>query len=199
MVVLGIITINLLVSLLGFAAFRGKGDPRNFLFIPAQVQAGENFVGLVLSHFAHSGWLHLALNMFAFWSFAATVSVDGGPLVLMLIYVVSGIAGDIAVYALHRNNPEYRCLGASGSVIGVIFAAIVYRPEIVVAFWFIPIPGPIFALIFLAISLALSRSSAGGISHEAHAGGAIGGFVAAAFAAPAGLAPLWRWIAGIFG
>ncbi len=199
MVVLAIIAVNLLVSLLGFAAFRGKGDPLNFLFIPAQVQSGRNFVGLLLSHFAHSGWLHLGLNMLAFWSFAGTVHSAGSDIILIFIYVLSGVAGDLAVYALHRNNPEYRCLGASGSVIGVIFAAIVYHPDIIVAFWGIPIPGPLFAVAFLILSLVLSRSAAGGISHEAHAGGAIGGFVGAAIVAPGGLAPLWDWMAGLFG
>ncbi|MBX7059939.1 MAG: rhomboid family intramembrane serine protease, partial [Leptospirales bacterium] len=187
MSVYAIIAVNVLVSLAGFVAFRNNQKVENFLFIPAQLQAGNNALGWLLSHFAHSGWLHLGLNMLAFWSFADSVLVVGGALYLLFVYVAAGLAADLAVYILQRNNAAYRCLGASGSVVGVVFAAIVYHPTIDVAFWGIPIPGPLFALGFLVLSLVLSRSGAGGISHEAHAGGALGGFVAAALTAPQGL------------
>jgi len=193
MVTLAIIGLNLLVSLAGFAAFRKEDRVERFLFIPYLLQTGQNTTGFFLSHFSHANFFHLFLNMFSLASFAGSILEISDNETFVFIYIAAGLGGDALVYFLRRNQSDYRCLGASGSVVGIIFAAIVYEPGLVVAFWAIPIPGPFFALGFLILSLVLSRSQSTGISHEAHAGGAIAGLLVAAFTAPGGLNDLWQY------
>jgi membrane associated rhomboid family serine protease len=55
----------------------------------------------------------------------------------------------------------------------------------------IPIPGPIFAIAYLALSFYLARQGGDGISHEAHIGGALAGLAVTAFMAPSGLEPVF--------
>jgi hypothetical protein len=76
--------------------------------------------------------------------------------------------------ALHRNH-EYRALGASGGVCGIIFACIFLLPGSSVYIFFIPFPIPayIFAIAFIAYSYFGLRHQADNIGHDAHLGGAI--------------------------
>jgi membrane associated rhomboid family serine protease len=185
-----IIGLNVLVSLAGFKALQNMQTASRFLFIPYLVKQGQNMNGLLLSHFSHANLFHLFINMFSFWSFSGSILTEGGALFLIFVYVAAGMGGDLFVYFLRKENPDYRCLGASGSVVGIIFAAIVYNPDIIVSFFIVPIPGPIFALGFLLISLFLTTRPSSGISHEAHAGGALAGLIAAAITARHGLQPL---------
>jgi membrane associated rhomboid family serine protease len=188
------------VSLAGFRALRpdGGGKPERFLFVPSQVARGENGLGMLLSHFAHASWIHLLFNMMALWSFAGTVLQGLGPGRFLLVYVLSGIGSDLVVLALRKGDPEYRCLGASGSVFGIVMAAVVLDPTTTVAFVFvpIPIPGPFFMLGYAVVALVLiGRHQRGGVSHEGHLGGAIVGLAVTVVLAPRGLDPLLRWFA----
>lgn len=214
-----IIIANLVVSLLGFRAFRGQisneaagvsGAPGSggildadtYLFIPYLVARGEKLPGFFLSNLSHAGWLHLAFNMFALFSFAGGVLRALGPASFLIVYVLAGIGCNFVVYALRKNDPSYRCLGASGSVLGIVTAAVVLDPTISVAFLFvpIPIPGPVFMLGYVLVSLYLiSRNTRGGISHEGHMGGALAGLVVTGLLSPAGFDPLIQWTARALG
>ena len=123
MTILVLIAINVLVSLAGFRALQpdGGGRSERFLFIPHQVARGENGLGMLLAHFAHGGVGHLLFNMLALYSFGGPVLAALGPARFVLIYVVAGIGSDLVVFALHQEDPTYRCLGASGSVIIAVF------------------------------------------------------------------------------
>ena len=136
--------------------------------------------------------------MIAFASFAGTVLDAIGPAKLLLIYVVAGLGSDLLVFALRKDDPSYRCLGASGSVFGVVMAAVVLEPRTAIALFFIPIPipGPLFMLAYAIISVVLiSRKRRGSISHEGHLGGALVGLALTGVLAPRGLEPLMRWFA----
>jgi len=197
-VLLVIVAVNVVVSLFGFRALRpgdgGRSDA--FLFVPNEVARGENGVGMLLAHFSHASFMHLAFNMIALYSFAGTVLSFVGPADFLLIYVVAGLGSDLVVFAVHNADPTYRCLGASGSVFGIMMAAVVLDPTISIAFFFVPvpIPGPVFMLGYAVISVFLiKRSRRGGISHEGHLGGAIVALALTGLLAPQGLTPLLRW------
>jgi membrane associated rhomboid family serine protease len=200
MTLLGLIALNVLVSLPGFRALE-SGDPRRaerYLFIPHQVARGENGIGMLLAHFAHGGFGHLLFNMFALYSFGVPVLAALGPARFVLVYVVAGLGSDLIVFALHKDDPTYRCLGASGSVFGILMAAVVLDPTTSVMLFFvpIPIPGPVFMLGYVAIAVVLiMRKHRGGVSHEGHLGGALIGLAVTGLLAPHGLAPLLRWLA----
>jgi membrane associated rhomboid family serine protease len=54
----------------------------------------------------------------------------------------------------------------------------------------IPIPGPVFAILYIAISTYFMRRQMGSISHEAHIGGAVSGFLLAGLLSSEGFRPL---------
>ncbi len=198
--ILALIAINVIVSLLGFRALRGEGGRRgeSFLFIPNQVARGENGRGMLLAHFAHAGFGHLLFNMFALYSFGVPVLAALGPLKFLAIYAAAGVGCDLVVFALHQADPGYRCLGASGSVFGIVMAAVVLDPTTSIALIFvpIPIPGPIFMLGYGIIAVFLiMKGRRGGVSHEGHLGGAVIGLALTGLLAPRGLEPLIEWLA----
>ena len=159
-----------------------------FFFSPSEVSAGRNYQGMLLSHFAHADGTHLLFNMLTLYSFGP----DLGALNMLLIYLSAGIFSTLFVYYLHRADPRYRALGASDSVTGIIFAAIVLLPGMSVYFFFVPvpIPAPLFAVGYIVLSTYLMRRGGGHISHEAHVAGAISGLLLAGVLAPGGFGPL---------
>jgi membrane associated rhomboid family serine protease len=197
-VLLAVIVLNVVVSLAGFRVMRDRGaqGAESYLFVPNQVARGENGLGMLLAHFAHGGFAHLAFNMIALYSFSGTVINVLGPAKFLLIYAVAGLGADLVVFALHKDDPTYRCLGASGSVFAIMMAAIVLDPTTsIVAFLVpVPIPGPLFMLGYTVIALFLiAQKRRGGVSHEGHLGGAIVGLALTGVLAPSGLQPLIRW------
>jgi membrane associated rhomboid family serine protease len=187
-----LIGINVLVSLIGFSRMnRGAGE-RMFVFSPSEVFAGRNYLGMFLSHFAHADGTHLLFNMMTLYSFGPVVEFGLGAVSMLLIYLSAGIFSTLFVYYLHRADPKYRALGASDSVSGIIFAAIVLLPDMSVYFFFVPvpIPAPLFAVGYIVLSTYLMRRGGGHISHEAHLAGAISGLLLAGLLAPEGFGPL---------
>jgi membrane associated rhomboid family serine protease len=187
-----LIGINILVSLIGFSRMNSVAGDSMFFFSPSEVAAGRNYEGMVLSHFAHADGSHLLFNMLTLYSFGPIVELGLGPLSMLLIYVSAGIVSTLSVYYLHRVDPRYRALGASDSVTGIIFAAIVLVPGMRISFFFVPIPIPalLFAVGYIVLSTYFMRRGGGHISHEAHIAGAISGFLLAGLLAPRGFGPL---------
>ena len=200
-VVGALIVVNVVVSLFGFRAMRDDQDGRRsaaFVFVPADVARGQNGVGMLLAHFSHAGPVHLLFNMLALYSFAPAALAAVGPAKFLIVYTAAGIGSDLVVFALHKDDPTYRCLGASGSVFGIMMAAVVVDPTTAIVFFLVPvpIPGPVFMLGYAIISAYLiAQKHRGGISHEGHLGGAIVGLAVSAVLAPRGLEPLVRWFA----
>ena len=196
-VVWAIIALNVVVSLPGFRALaRGEPDASRFVFVPHEVARGDNGLGMLLSHFAHVNFLHLGFNMLALWSFSSTVLEAVGPAWYLVIYAAAALGSDLVVFAFRRDDPTYRCLGASGSVSGIMMAAVVLDPSTSIAFVFapVPIPGPFFMIGYVLVSvLLIMRRHRGGISHEGHLGGALVGLGVTVLVAPRGLTPLIRW------
>jgi membrane associated rhomboid family serine protease len=188
-----LIVVNVVISLIAFSAFR-QGRQEGFLYIPAQVAAGQNLKGMVLSHFAHADVGHLFFNMLTFYFFAPVVEQILGSVELLVVYLLSGIAATLLTFLLHRTDPRYRALGASGSVSGVIFAAIVLYPGMSLYLFFlpVPIPGPVFAVGYVVISFFLARRRVGNIGHDAHIGGAIAGLILGGILSPLGFGPLFQ-------
>src|SRR5262245_61687527 len=187
-----LIGINVLVSLIGFSRMNTAQGSSSFFFSPSEVSAGRNYRGMVLSHFAHADSTHLLFNMLTLYFFGPVVELGLGALSMLLIYVSAGIFSTLFVYYLHRADPKYRALGASDSVSGIIFAAIVLLPEMSVYFFFVPvpIPAPLFAVGYIVLSTYLMRRGGGHISHEAHLAGEISGLLIGGLLAPEGFGPL---------
>ena len=150
-----LIGINVLVSLIGFSRMNSVAGARAsmFFFSPSETSAGRNYQGMLLSHFSHADSTHLLFNMLTLYFFGPVVEQGLGPLSMLVIYVSAGIVSTLFVYYLHRADPTYRALGASDSVTGIIFAAIVLLPEMSLYFFFVPfpIPAPLFAVGYIVL------------------------------------------------
>src|SRR4029453_6779486 len=154
-----LIGINVLVSLIGFSRMNSVTGGSSFFFSPSEVSAGRNYQGMLLSHFAHADGTHLLFNMMTLYFFGPVVEFGLGAVSMLLIYVSAGIFSTLFVYYRHRTDPKYRALGASDSVSGIIFAAIVLLPQMSLYFFFVPvpIPGPLFAVGSMVLSPFLFR------------------------------------------
>lgn len=165
-----------------------------FFYSPSDVAAGRNYAGMFLSHLSHANGVHLLFNMMTLYYFGPVVEEGLGPALMLVIYVISAILSTLVIYYRHRRNPGYRALGASDSVTGILFAAIVLLPGMDLLLFVIPvpIPAPLFAVGYVLISTFLMQRGRGFISHEAHLAGAFCGFVLAGLLSPNGFEPLLR-------
>jgi membrane associated rhomboid family serine protease len=171
---LALIGANILLSYKGFSdtTFFRKNE-----FHIGSIRAGEQY-RMISSGFLHGDWAHLFFNMFTLYMFAPEVISHFGTLSFILIYFVSLVAGSLLTLSFHNNDFNYRAVGASGAVTGVLYASILLNPEMNLYMYFIPIPIPgyIFGIGYLLYSIYGMKAQNDNIGHVAHFGGAIGGY-----------------------
>lgn len=185
-ITLAIIIFTCLVSISAFS--NGKLMDDLIFYAPAIAKRRQYY--RFLSHgFLHADYLHLAFNMIALYSFGEAVEkilysndcVFGtkGKLFYILLYLGGLIVASIPDYLKHKDNYNYKSLGASGAVSSVIFAAIALLPQLPIRFFFIPIdiPGYVFGLLYLVVSAYLDKRGGGNINHSAHFWGAAFGLI----------------------
>ena len=175
-VVMLIIAANVLFSMKGFKdlSFFNK-----FKFQIGALKQGE-YIRLLTSGFLHVDTAHLIFNMLTLYFFADHVIYSVGISSFLAIYFASLLFGGLFALNYHKENMYYSSVGASGAVMGIIYAAIMLYPGMTLNFIllpFIPIPGYVFGLGYLIYSVYGMKKSLGNIGHSAHLGGAIGGFV----------------------
>ena len=149
------------------------------------VRRGE-YYRLITSGFVHADVGHLLFNMITFWFFAFPLERVIGTARFLELYFTGLVLSDVGTYFRHRNDPDYASLGASGAILAVLFASIVYFPtqSLFIIPIPVPIPAPLFAVGYLAYSYYSSRYSRGRINHDAHIGGALTGLAFVALTDP---------------
>lgn len=132
---------------------------------------------LLSNGFVHASVAHLLFNCLSYWFFAFPLQRMIGSGRFLALYAFGLLASNTGTYFKHRHDPEYACLGASGAVLAVLFAAIVYFPHssLFILPLPIPIPAPLFAVLYLVYTFYASRHPFGRINHEAHFDGALAG------------------------
>jgi membrane associated rhomboid family serine protease len=178
-----IFALTILVSILGLKSPRVL---ERTVLRPYRLVRDSQYDRLITSGFVHADLGHLFFNMMTFYFFAFPLERVIGTVRFVALYFIGLILSDFGTYLKNRNNPEYASLGASGAVLAVLFASIVYFPKNSL-FLFpipVPIPAPLFAIGYLAYSYWSSKVSRGRINHDAHIGGALTGLAFVALTDP---------------
>ncbi len=177
---LSIATLVLIIAnaVISFKGFNDFTFFERYKFQIGAIKRGERF-RIFTSGFLHVDITHLLFNMITLYFFATVVIAFFGTTKFLLIYFVSLIVGSLFALFFHKDEYHYSAVGASGAVTGIIYAAILLRPDMSLYFFFIPIPIPayIFGIGYLLYSIYGMKSRIGNIGHTAHFGGAVGGYL----------------------
>jgi membrane associated rhomboid family serine protease len=173
-ILIAIILANVLFS------FKGFNDIvffRKYEFHMGSVRSGDQ-IRILSSGFLHADFSHLIFNMITLYFFAPVVIGYLGSLSFVIIYFGSLIFGSLLTIIFHKNDYNYRAIGASGAVTGVLYSAILLQPDMMLGIFFIiPMPAYIFGILYLLYSIYGMRAKNDNIGHTAHFGGAIGGYL----------------------
>lgn len=163
-------------SLAGFAS---RGITDRFLLYPYVMFRTHQYERLLTSGFLHADLMHLLFNLFALYSVAMYLEAATGTLHFILIYGGSLLISGIVPAVRRRNDPAYRALGASGAVSALFFSGMLYFPEakVMLLFFPVPMPWPVFAVLFVAASVYGARKRWDNVAHDVHLYGAASGLL----------------------
>ncbi len=184
---LSLVTIVLIAANV-IITYKGLGDYsffEKYKFNVGAIRRKEQ-IRMLSSGFLHVNTQHLLFNMITLYFFANPVLRFVGELKFLLIYFGSLIAGSLLSLYFHKNEYHYSAVGASGAVTGVLYSSILFDPDMSLYMFFIPIPIPayVFGIAYLLYSIYGMKKQIGNIGHDAHFGGAIGGYVITLLFAP---------------
>lgn len=171
-VLIALILANVICYLLFSLGGRGVGDSL-CLSVPGIKQGA--YYQVVSAMFLHFDFFHLFFNMFSLYIFGSLAAPFLGARRFLILYFVSGIAGNLLWLASAWNTPGGALLGASGAVMGVIAASAMMMPDVNMFLLFIPFPIKLrtMAIVFIIVEIfnQLNAGSVSTIAYIAHIGG----------------------------
>ncbi len=128
--------------------------------------------------FLHGGFFHILFNMFALWMFGSDLEKSWGSEKFLFYYFLTGIGAGLCDVLVHPSATSVT-IGASGAVYGLLLAfGMTYPDRPILIYFVIPIKAKYFVMIIGGIAfLSAVGSSGSGISHIAHLGGMIFGYL----------------------
>lgn len=176
-----IVIVTAIISITGFSNQKVIDD---LIFYPPAVSRNNQWYRFFTCGLIHADLGHLIFNMLSLYFFGkfvedafASLLPQQGKWLYLLMYISALAVSILPTYNKHKDDYNYRSLGASGAVSAVIFAGLLLSPTTGVYLYFIPIPIPgfIFAPLYLLISVMMDRRGRDNINHSAHIWGAIYG------------------------
>jgi membrane associated rhomboid family serine protease len=170
-----ILALMLVASLL--ALYKAPQILDRHLLRPYWLLPRRQYATVITSGFLHADLPHLLFNAFTFWAFGFSLERVIGSGNFVALYVFGLLVSAAGTWLAHRKQPDYASLGASGAILAVLFASIVYTPaqSIIIFPIPLPIPAPLFAVLYLAYTIYASKQARGRINHDAHLSGAVAG------------------------
>jgi len=177
-----LIVITVAVS---YAAFNNAKMMNLLQFNASKIILKNEYHRLITHAFVHANWEHLFVNMIVLFSFGRAIEEyfkynfgNNHILYFFLLYFGGILASNMYALVKHRNNFFYNAVGASGAVAAVLFASIFFDPwNMIYFFGILPIPGIVFAALYLVYSYQMSNKAKDNVAHDAHFLGAVFGFL----------------------
>jgi membrane associated rhomboid family serine protease len=179
-ITLVIIVITCIVTLTGF---RNGKIVDELIFWPPAISKKHQYYRFITCGLIHADYMHLIFNMVTLYFFGTIMEAYyQGQLGLqkwyyLALYIGALIVSNIPTYLKHRNDYNYRSLGASGAVSAVLFAFILLRPWQRIIVLVFPVPAIIYGGLFLFYSAYMSRKGGDNVNHDAHFYGALFGIL----------------------
>jgi membrane associated rhomboid family serine protease len=168
----------LVIGLVSVIAFSAPRVIERNLLRPYHVLRRRDFIPLVTCGFIHASWSHLIFNALTLYFFGPNLERTIGTPLFVALYLIGLVLSSAGTVWKHRDDPNYASLGASGAILAILFAYIVYYPTQMLYLYFaIPIPAVLFAFGYLAYTIWASKNPHGGINHDAHLDGALTGLL----------------------
>ncbi len=178
-ITIALIAVNVIVSLI---AMNNQDVMSKAIMWPYGVKRYNQFYRFLSSGFIHADYMHLFFNMFTLFFFGKAIEVYfsyyglGGNIAYLSLYFLGLIASDLPTYLKQRDNYNYHCLGASGAVSAVVFAAIVFNPwSSIYLYGALKISAFVYAVLYIFYCVMMSKRSGDNINHDAHLWGALFG------------------------
>lgn len=180
-----IILLNIIVS---YRGFKDHYFFEKYAFKIDAVLIQKDYKRLLTSGFLHVGWMHLIFNLVALYFFSSSLERYIGAFSYLVIYTAGLLGGNLLSLFIHRYHNSYSSVGASGAITAIIFSSIALFPGMQIGLFFLPsIPGWLFGLAYVLISIYGIRSRTDNIGHDAHLGGGLAGMLIAILLHPAAL------------
>ena len=161
-----------LTCLISWQALNNQNFQIQCMFIPYQVKHSNEYYRILSHVLVHADLTHLAFNMISLYYLGGYLEMelvyafgDLGMYYYMILYLLGGLAATILPFYKNSDNSQYRSLGASGAVSAVVFATIMWNPQLELMLLFIPIPIKAYILgpIYLAVEYYSMRKGGSGV------------------------------------
>ncbi len=178
-----IIILTVIVSLFCFYG----GGFNALKFNAYQIWHSKQWYRMLSYGFVHGSWWHLFFNMFTLHFFGRVVEQyfvaffgnTIGIILYIVLYITAIVISTLGDLIKYRNHYNYNAVGASGAVSAILFASILFEPQMGIYIYLIPIPIPgyIFAPLYLLYCWYMAKRNADNIGHSAHFWGAVYGLL----------------------
>src|ERR1044072_6871058 len=118
----------LIVAVSALGLLPAPGIIERNLLRPYRVVKNGEYSTLITCGFVHADFGHLLFNSLTLYFFGPNLERTIGTQRFVLLYFLALIVSSAGTVIKQRRNPDYASLGASGALLGVLFAYIVYYP-----------------------------------------------------------------------
>jgi membrane associated rhomboid family serine protease len=180
-----LLIINVAIFLLMFFSYNTRFfEPfRPLGLVPRSVVESLAIWQLFTYMFLHSpvDLTHILVNMLTLWWIGAALEQTWGKRRFLRYYLLCGVGAGVCVVVLNYafGTPNVWTIGASGAIYGILLAFGVLYPNVTMLFMLIfPMKAKYMVMLLGAIAFLFTmRSTGGGVSHVAHLGGMLVGWI----------------------